>query len=154
MFERSEIKAELVSEHKWPEIKDEIMHIEKEVFGEKGETEREMKEAFNNSTSIVVILKNKDKIIGYEVAVDPEPEEESIHISAIAILPEFQGQGFVSSLLKLACEEAKRRNIKYFTTTARIALVNIIRRHYEIIEEMPPEDIGLGLQQDLKFIIP
>ncbi len=156
-IERPEVKIEIFDpkSETWDSVKEAILRVEKEAF-KKGFTEDELREDFESDTSIVAILREEDKIIGYAYTIPDDEDPQSACLESIAILPEFQGSGFVAHLTDKIEEKVKSRGYKFMTLDAMTEnkYADKIRRHYgdRIVEEGEEKDRhGYGKQKYFKI---
>jgi ribosomal protein S18 acetylase RimI-like enzyme len=126
------VKAELMqpSVNNWEYVGAEIFNIEKAVFLQDAFEEKFLKKDLTKLETVLVILKDGERIIGFAYSV---PETDAVaRIVNIAILPAFQGKGHVSSLMNTLETELIKQRYKYFTESAMIdnGYAEKILKHY------------------------
>jgi len=159
------IKATLYNskELPWGRIKQEIISIEREAFGEKSFTDKELTDHFQDEKNTIVLLKDDQKVIGFTYArpaeVFPErniPEKEkTAWVCDIIIKKEFRGKKLVGLMSGLLEKELNKRGYEYIITDAAVAnnyaknISNIYKNR--IVRQEGPHDSEWGPQ--ISFII-
>lgn len=144
------------SEHSsWNKIKDRIIFLEQEAFGDKAFTNEQISEDFLNKNNFVVLLKEKesDMIVGFTYAKPIEEAEpnraeekgETAYIWDTVIKKEYRGRGLVGILTSRLEEELIKKNYKYIERYAIVAnnYANNILKHYKdrIVKSKPYDSI-------------
>lgn len=130
-----------------------ILEIEKKSFPQEWQYEDAdsyYKEKLKDKTNINIILRKKNKGIGYLLAIPHNKAIEEInsadpllthdckkyYIETISIIPEFRGQGGLNLLLNKLIEECKKRLIERISMHARVEnqFSDIIQRKLNVIE--------------------
>jgi ribosomal protein S18 acetylase RimI-like enzyme len=113
-----------------------ILMLEKECFPvewQYPDAEEYYRKVLENKENISIFLKDKEKTVGYILAVplngvvgelkewDPgiKKDEKKFYIETIQILPEFQGKSGAKKLLIATCEEVLKRGFNEFAIHAR-----------------------------------
>ncbi len=148
------IKASIIKPIDWPRIRSAIMQLEVKAFESKGYSEAELEKEFTDPKNIIIVLRDGDQIIGYTSAI-PE-NKDSLYISSTAILPKYQGQGFVSDLMAKLDTIAVGRGYQYYERHAAVenGYAEKLKRNYEIIEESEYYSDQYGKQKYFKMKIP
>ncbi len=117
-----------LSAEKWQEIKDDIITLEQEAFGDKSYTNDELAADFSNENNIAVILKDgeSNSIVGFRYAKpieEAEPERanekgETAYLWDIVIKKEYRGRHLSEILMASMEQELKRQNYKYMDLCA------------------------------------
>jgi len=159
------IKATLYNskELSWEKIKREIISIEREAFGEKSFSDKQLAIGFQYEKSVIVLLKDDQKIIGFTYAQPAEVftkenipnKEKTAWVVDVVIKKEFRGRNLVGSMASVLEEELKKRGYEYFVTNAAIAnnyAKNISDVYKDrIVKQEGPHDSEWGPQ--ISFII-
>lgn len=135
----------------WELIKDKILFIEKEAFGNGAFGEEEMMTDFLDPKNIVVLLKDdtKEEVIGFTYSKPFEPETddspalpgETAWIWDTVIQKEYRGRGLLGQMMSVLEVELKKLGFKYIERNALIAnnFAESITKHYKerIIKSYP-----------------
>lgn len=147
----------------WSDIKEEIVSMEQEAFGNESFTEEQLSKDFEDQQSTIAILKETDSgnIIGFTYAKpdDEEPlqkeKEDTVLICDVVIKKEFRKKHLVGRLMECLENELRRKNFKYIETYARLAnnYADNVAKSYKnsIIEQNGPLDSKWGPQMFFKI---
>lgn len=142
----------------WEKIKDGIVAMEEEAFGEHGFTAEQLKEDFLNKNNFIIILKSDtDEVIGFTYARTPkdaEPifadvDDETACMWDTIIKKEYRGQHLLGSMMALLEEELKKAGYKYMERSALLAnnyAENIQKFYQGRIIQSKPQDSKWGPQ--------
>jgi len=118
----------LPSPSTWEEIKNTIISLEHEAFGDKAFTDEEISSDFLNEKNIIVLLKKEEtsEIVGFVYAKPVEEAEaervaekgETAYLWDIIIKQEYRGQHLAGILMNKIEEELKSMNYKYMDLCA------------------------------------
>lgn len=150
------IKAELVtpSVSNWDTYGLNLMNIEQEVFKDKAFDPEEMQIDINDSGTLLVVLKDNDKIIGFSYAT--KEDDNTSCIIDTALLPDHQNKRLVSLINNLMTESLKKYNYKFIIRYAMIdnGYADKIEKAYKdkIIEKYDLES-KWGKQRFFKIIL-
>jgi len=98
-----------IKECKEESILKDLKNLEKELFGEKAWSENLLKEELRNSSSVILVAKKKDGLLGYLIGKFILDEGELLRIG---VKFEHQRKGLGKKLLKHFLEMAKSKGIK------------------------------------------
>ena len=126
-------KTELIkpSLNNWRNVGADIFSVEKAVFSQDAFDEKMLKSDINNPKTILVVLKDEGRIIGFVYSM---PESDGVaRIVDVAILPAFQHKGYISSLMSELESELIKQCYKYFTEDAMVEnnYAEKILKHYK-----------------------
>jgi len=97
----------------WEILGNRIYKIEQDVFGEKSLDKEMMKSDINDLRASLVLLRDKDLIVGFTYAL---PESEGVaRIVDTVITKKYQNKGFVSLLMSCLETELRKNGNKYVT---------------------------------------
>ncbi len=108
------------SENDWDEIWPAISKLEDECFPGKGLGEEYLKGIFANEASIIVLLKQGKRIVGFTCGIPDENVAEAIYIDTTEITPTEQGKRHIVSLMCQLEDESRNRGYKYLTRDAEV----------------------------------
>jgi len=117
-----------LSSKTWEDLKEDILRIEKECFGETGLEEEDFTNIAHSPDGIVALLKKGQKILGYTIGGQDENEEKTITIYSTAITPEEQGMGYVESLVGSFESEARKRGYLFHKSNEFVPEGKIYKR--------------------------
>ncbi len=143
-----------LSSKTWEDLKEDILRIEKECFGETGLEEEDFTNIAHSPDGIVALLKKGQKILGYTIGGQDENEEKTITIYSTAITPEEQGMGYVESLVGSFESEARKRGYLFLTRYAakENGYADKIQKNYtDRIVETSDNDSPSGPQRYFKI---
>jgi ribosomal protein S18 acetylase RimI-like enzyme len=137
------------TKHSWETIKEQIIFIEHQAFGDKSFSNEVLSNDFRNKNNVVVLLKDLDYIVAFVYAESANKEETAL-ICDIVIEEKARHKHLVRILMKGLEEELRNRKYKYMEMDAAVAnnyAVNI-SKHYKnrIIEQGEPHDSIWGQQ--------
>ncbi len=69
----------------WLAVKEDILRIEHECFGEKSFADEEFEPIFVDPQNIVVILKNGEQVIGFTIGIPDEKVSRAVYIETTNI---------------------------------------------------------------------
>lgn len=128
----------------WNAIRDAILRIEQETFGETSYSSAELETEFLSPSAVVVLLRDADthQIVGYMNALaDDDPH--SMYLSSVALLPTYRGHGSVGPMTTKIEKISREQGYRFLTTDAVIAngYADAIERHYghRIVEKYEHE---------------
>lgn len=161
----SDLKEKFVTEifdptkHSWGNIKERIIFIEHEAFGDKAFSDEQFENDFKNKNSTVVLLKNSNSnVVGfiYAQSVDTVFSERTGENKEIAIIwdivieEKFRGKHLAGILTDRLEEELKKRKYKYIEMDARIenSYADNVAKHYKdrIVKQSEPHNSPWGEQ--------
>jgi ribosomal protein S18 acetylase RimI-like enzyme len=127
------IKTKLIkpSPGNWEHVGVDIFSVEKTVFSQDAFDEQMLRIDINDPRTILVVLKDKEQIIGFVYSM---PESDGLaRIVDVAILPAFQHKGYISSLMCMLENEMIKQCYEYFTEDAMVenGYAEKILKHYE-----------------------
>ncbi len=133
----------------WEDIKERIIFIEQEAFGDKSFSDENLSDDFQNANNVVVLLKDSDYIVGF-VYAEPANKEETALICDIVIEKKSRQKHLAGILMGGLEEELKKRKYKYIemdTAVANNFAANISKQYKNrIIEQGEPHDSIWGQQ--------
>lgn len=150
------IFAELVppSASNWELFGEQIYKIEESIFGEESLQKDMLELDINDSKTVLVLLKDKNYIVGFTYAV---PEGDGVvRIVDTVITKEYQGKGLVSKLMVCLEEELNRQKYKYITRDVMVenGYADKVEKNYvSKIVEMEDLDSQWGKQRHFKIKI-
>lgn len=141
-FQKNEIENQqklIVVEAGNAEFLEDVLKLEKECFPKEWQyedAEEYYKEMLEDKNNVNIFLKDKEKAIGYLLAVpfekalddlreyDPDiksgmDDSKKMYLETIQVLPEFRGFGGAEKLIIKMCEEGKRKGVEKFSIHAR-----------------------------------
>lgn len=118
----------------WSVIKDDIVRIERECFGDNGYSKARLKRDFEDPTSVVVLMEaaHEGRVIGYTYARPKEDSIDTAEIYSTAILPAFQDRGYLGLMMGRLERELQHKGFKYIERDAAIenGYADSIEKHY------------------------
>ncbi|MCX6702200.1 MAG: GNAT family N-acetyltransferase [Candidatus Zambryskibacteria bacterium] len=114
------VSVELIapSSSNWEFFGKQIYYIEQSVFSEKSFNEEMMKSDINDPKATLVLLKDKESIVGFTYAL---PETQGVaRIVDTAITKEYQNKGLVSILMSCLEKELRNKGYEYVTRDVMI----------------------------------
>jgi ribosomal protein S18 acetylase RimI-like enzyme len=139
---------------KWGAIKEGVLKIEAECFGDQGLTEEEFQNVIKSGGAVLALLKKGNQVIGFTFGGPDENEENTLTIYSTAITSSEQGRGHVASLMQVVEREAKLRGYSFVSRHAAKynGYADKIQKNYEgRIVESSENDSELGPQQYFKI---
>lgn len=123
-----------------------IKRINTEVFPHDAFDDVEIKESLEHPQSVLAVVKSRDEVVGYGLAV-PTNKPHTAHIVSQALLPEFQGRGIVAALSQALEGELKEKGILFITREAKVSggYAEKVRKAYEgriLAEENTENKVG------------
>jgi ribosomal protein S18 acetylase RimI-like enzyme len=144
---------------KWEDIKERVLYLENEEFGDKSFPEEWFEKDFKNENTTVVLLKDQDlKIIGYTYACPignafPERTSENMETALIwdtVIEKKWRGKHLVGLMMDRIEDELRKRGYKYVEREARTEnnyAANIVKHYSDrIVKHSKPHDSPWGEQ--------
>lgn len=135
--------------HSWSDIKERIISIEHEAFGDKSFSDEDLSNDFQNVNNVVVLLKDSNNILGF-VYAEPANKEETALICDIVIEKKSRQKHLAGILMDSLEEELKKRKYKYIEMDAAVAnnFAENISKQYKsrIVEQGEPHDSIWGKQ--------
>lgn len=156
-FDRLSLEVFDVLKTPWTSVREDIMVVENAAFSKHPDTEEMLRTCFENPSSTVIVLRNKEnqKIVGYAYAIpDQEQSLEVALIDSIALMPSLQGQGLGGNITKLLEEQLVKKGYQFITMRARIenGYADKIKKHYDSrIVECREVDSKYGKQSYCKI---
>lgn len=127
MISVSLIQPSLSNWDKWGE---ELFSIETKVFEEKSFTKEMMQTDISDPNTLLALLKDEDKIVGFAYTV---AESENVAgLVDIAILQEYQGNKYVGVLMSALEEELKKEGYTHLVQYSMIhnGYADKVQKHY------------------------
>ncbi|HEY0010877.1 MAG TPA: GNAT family N-acetyltransferase [Candidatus Paceibacterota bacterium] len=117
----------------WETVRDKILLLEQDCFGEAGFSEEELRASFESAQNVVVLLRQGGRIIGFSIAVPDAKVAGALYVNTTDILREERGKRHVVSLMHGLEEEARARGYKFLTRNAVVGngYADKIMRSYE-----------------------
>lgn len=147
------IKPEIFqsSSANWEKIKEKIMFLEKDAFGEGAFTEDVIAEDFLDSENVIVLLVEEEtgEVVGFTYAKPFEPETddspakpgETAWVWDTIIQKAYRSKGLLGSMVSVLEDELRKRGFKYLERNAMVAnnYAENISKHYKdrIIKSFP-----------------
>jgi ribosomal protein S18 acetylase RimI-like enzyme len=147
-----EIRVALYDPEKlpWDDIRDSIIGLEQEAFGENSFTKEEMTQDFEDKKNVIVLIFSRDELIGFTYA---KPDTDSLDIAWMwdaVIKKEYRGRHLIGTMMALLEEDLRKRNIKFLDRMARIEnnyAANIEKAYGDrILKKEGPTDSKWGPQ--------
>ena len=158
-----EIRAESWSREStrpWNTIKDRIVELEHECFGEDAFSPSELRLSFNGRQSVVVLLwegrSDGGRLIGYTQA-QPADYPATYYIANTAIAKSHQGRGLVKLLMDRLYADVRAAGALFIERDAAIAngyADKILRVHAADVLEMFDHDSPYGPQRFIRMRVP
>lgn len=143
------------TEDAWSDVRDAIMELEHACFPEGGFEESYLQTLFEDPKSIVVLLKVNGEVAGFTCGIPDEENPDSLYIETTEILPKWQNNKFITSLIATLECTAKSRGYDFITRHAAVdnGYAANIAKNYEdrIIETYPKTSEEFGNQQYFKI---
>lgn len=140
----------------WETVREDVLALEQACFGDKSFPESDLQSHFENPEHIAVLLRKKDRIIGFTCGIPDEEVEGALYIETTDILPEEQGQRHVVSLMNTLEDEARRRGYRFITRNAAISngYADKVQKNYAArIVESYENDSEWGPQRYFKIAL-
>jgi ribosomal protein S18 acetylase RimI-like enzyme len=149
-----------VSARPWNTIKQRIVDLEHECFGQDAFSPSELRLAFNGSHSLAVLLwdgpADDSRLIGYTQA-QPGDDPETYYIANTAIAKSHQGQGLVKLLMDRLYADVRAAGARYIERDAAIPngyADKIVRFHAADVLETLDHDSPYGPQRFIRMRVP
>ncbi|MEK9180289.1 MAG: GNAT family N-acetyltransferase [Patescibacteria group bacterium] len=164
--EQPEVEVEVFDSQtiNWEMIKEDVLQLEREAFGEKGFTEEDFIDDFKNNAVVVLMrAKNARPIIGLTYAVPigvyyPERKSESSNTAIIGdtiITKTYRGKRLVGRMMFLLEDALRKRGYQYLERSAMIAnhYAENVEKNYQdrIVHKEGPRDSFWGPQMFFKI---
>lgn len=150
----AQVESHNLSPQNWGELKEDVLRIEKECFGESSLTEEDFMDVVASSQAVLALLKKGHHVIGFTFAGPDQYEEKTLTIYSTAITPSEQGKGHVASLMKVIEEEARQKGYSFisrYAATDNNYAGKIEKNYGERIVETFNRDSEWGKQQYFKI---
>ena len=139
---------------KWDSIKEEVLKIEAECFGDESLAEEDFQEIFQSNDAILALLKKGKQTIGFTFGGPDENEEDTLTIYSTAITLAEQGKGYVAPLIQKLEDEARAKGYAFISRHAAKynGYAEKIQKNYgDRIVDSYNNDSQLGPQQYFKI---
>jgi ribosomal protein S18 acetylase RimI-like enzyme len=144
----------------WSTIKDRIVELEHECFGEDAFNTNELRRAFNGRQSVVALLweghSDGGRLIGYTQA-QPADDPATYYIANTAIAKSHQGRGLVRLLMDQLYADVRAVGARFIERDAAIAngyADKIVRFHAADVLETFDHDSPYGPQRFIRMRVP
>jgi predicted GNAT family acetyltransferase len=139
---------------KWDSIKEDVLKIETECFGDESLTEEDFQAIFQSNNAILALLKKGKQTIGFTFGGPDENEEDTLTIYSTAITLAEQGKGYVAPLIQRLEDEARAKGYAFISRHAAKynGYADKIQKNYgDRIVDSYNNDSELGPQQYFKI---
>ncbi len=137
------------AKHSWEGIRERIIFIEHEAFGDKSFSDEDLSNDFQDENNVAVLLKDLDVIVGFAYTESANKEETAI-ICDIVIEGQSRHKHLVGILMNALEEELRKRKYKYIEMDAAVTnnYAKNISKFYKnrIVEQGEPHDSIWGQQ--------
>lgn len=151
-----EVKKFVYSPVAWEEIRERIVALDEECFGENSYGEAELQSLFENPDNIIAVLWKDGELIGFTCGI-PDPEVEgACYIETTEITASEQGRGYMESLMDTLESEARNRQYTFITRHAAIEngyAVTIEKVYEDRILETYDQESVYGPQRYFKIAL-
>ena len=148
------------SARSWNTIKQRIVELEHECFGQDAFSPSELRRAFNGRESLVVLLwdgaSDGGTLIGYTQA-QPGDDPETYYIANTVIAKSHQGRGLVRLLMDRLFADVRAAGARYIERDAAIAngyADKILRAHAADVLETLDHGSPYGPQRFIRMRVP
>jgi ribosomal protein S18 acetylase RimI-like enzyme len=144
----------------WGTIKDRIVELEHECFGDDAFSPSELRRSFNGRQSVVALMWERrsggDILIGYTQA-QPADDPATYYIANTAIARSHQGRGLVKLLMDQLYADVRAAGARFIERDAAIAngyADKIVRSHAGDVLETFDHDSPYGPQRFIRMRLP
>jgi ribosomal protein S18 acetylase RimI-like enzyme len=139
---------------KWDLLKEDVLKIETECFGDESLTEEDFQAIFQSNDAILALLKRGNQTIGFTFGGPDEDEENTLTIYSTAITSHEQGKGYVAQLMQVLESEARTKGYTFLSRYAAKynGYADKIQKNYghRVVDSFEKES-ELGPQQYFKI---